>query len=174
MDCSPPGSSVHGISQARILEWVAISSSRGSSWPGDRTHLFCVSCIPGGFFTAWVIREAHFVSLEEENILNKSCKETHGSLGNVLLGSVTCTWIQSNDRIKKSTLEGAGHPSGLPITYPFLIPQWNSLFSKSTEHFIRMAYNRPLWDLFRQQIGDYVFKFQKACPTQDVKRSSWN
>ena len=38
MDCSPPGSSVHGISQARILEWVAISSSRGSSWPRDGTQ----------------------------------------------------------------------------------------------------------------------------------------
>ena len=37
MDCSPPGSPVHGISQARILEWVAISSSRGSSQPRDRT-----------------------------------------------------------------------------------------------------------------------------------------
>ena len=37
MDCSPPGSSVHGIFQARILEWVAISSSRGSSVPRDQT-----------------------------------------------------------------------------------------------------------------------------------------
>ena len=49
MDCSPPGSSVHGISQARILKWVAISFSRGSSLPRDRTH---VSGIAGGFFTA--------------------------------------------------------------------------------------------------------------------------
>ena len=48
MDCSPPGSSVHGILQARILEWVAISFSRGSFWPRDRN---CVSCIAGGFFT---------------------------------------------------------------------------------------------------------------------------
>ena len=39
MDCSPPGSSVHGVSQERILEWVAISSSRVSSWPRDRTHI---------------------------------------------------------------------------------------------------------------------------------------
>ena len=39
MDCSPPGSSVHGILQARILEWVPISSSRGSSPPRDRTHI---------------------------------------------------------------------------------------------------------------------------------------
>ena len=48
MDCSPPGSSVHGISQARILEWVAISFSRESSRPRDRTW---VCCIMGGFFT---------------------------------------------------------------------------------------------------------------------------
>ena len=48
MDCSPPGSSVHGILQARILEWVAVSSSRGSSRPRDPTH---VCCIAGRFFT---------------------------------------------------------------------------------------------------------------------------
>ena len=47
-DYSPPGSSVHGISQARILEQVAISFSRGSFPPRDRTH---VSCIAGRFFT---------------------------------------------------------------------------------------------------------------------------
>ena len=45
MDCSPPGSSIHGILQSRILEWVAISSSRGSSQPRDRTHIFYISCI---------------------------------------------------------------------------------------------------------------------------------
>ena len=44
MDCSSPGSSVHGVSQARILEWVAISFSRGSSWPRDQTRISCVSC----------------------------------------------------------------------------------------------------------------------------------
>ena len=44
MDCSPPSSSVHGISQARVLEWVAISSSRGSSWSKGR---MCVSSISG-------------------------------------------------------------------------------------------------------------------------------
>ena len=45
MDCSPSGSSVHGILQARILEWVAISSSRRSFWPRDQTHISYVSCI---------------------------------------------------------------------------------------------------------------------------------
>ena len=52
MDYSPVGSSVHGILQARILEWVAISSSRGSSGLGDRTHICCSSCLAGGSFTA--------------------------------------------------------------------------------------------------------------------------
>ena len=50
MDCSPPGSSVHGILQARVLEWIATSFSRGSSWSKDQTQ---VSCIAGGFFTIW-------------------------------------------------------------------------------------------------------------------------
>ena len=45
MDCGPPGSSVHGILQARILEWVAISFSRGSSQPRDQTRVSCISCI---------------------------------------------------------------------------------------------------------------------------------
>ena len=53
MDCSPPGSSVHEIFQARILEWVAISFSRGSSQPRDRTQ---VSCTAGRFFTDWATR----------------------------------------------------------------------------------------------------------------------
>ena len=43
MDCSPPDPSVHGILQARMLEWVAMPSSRGSSPPRDRTHISYVS-----------------------------------------------------------------------------------------------------------------------------------
>ena len=52
MDCSLPGFSVHGILQARILEWVAMPSSRGSFCPRDRTHVSCVSCTADEFFTA--------------------------------------------------------------------------------------------------------------------------
>ena len=51
MNCRPPVFSVHGILQARILEWVAMSFSRGYSWPRDWTPVFCVSCTEGGFFT---------------------------------------------------------------------------------------------------------------------------
>ena len=54
MDYSPPGSSVHRIFQARILEWVAVFFSRGSSQPRDQTH---ISRITGGFFTVWATRE---------------------------------------------------------------------------------------------------------------------
>ena len=45
MDCSLPGFPVHGILQARILEWVDMPSSKGSSWPRDQTHMSYVSCI---------------------------------------------------------------------------------------------------------------------------------
>ena len=55
MDCSLPGSSIHGIFQARVLEWVAISFSRGSSQPRNRTG---VSCTAGRFLTSWAAREA--------------------------------------------------------------------------------------------------------------------
>ena len=58
MDCSPPGSSVYGILQAGILEWVAISSSGRSPWLRDQT---CISYIAGRFFTRWATWEAHFV-----------------------------------------------------------------------------------------------------------------
>ena len=62
MDCSPSGSSVLGILWARILEWVAISSSRGSSWPKDWTW---VSWIAGRFFTIWATRGAHLDSNQD-------------------------------------------------------------------------------------------------------------
>ena len=51
MDYNPPGSSVHGVLQARTLEWVAVPFFRGSSWPKYQT---LVSCIAGRFFTVWV------------------------------------------------------------------------------------------------------------------------
>ena len=71
MDCSSAGYSVHGILQARILEWVAIPFSSGSFRPRDRTQ---VSCIAGGFFTDWATREAPlksgFFSYHKENMKN--------------------------------------------------------------------------------------------------------
>ena len=51
MNCIPLGSSVQRISQAKILEWAAISFFRGSSQPRNRTNVSCASCIAGGFLT---------------------------------------------------------------------------------------------------------------------------
>ena len=51
MDYSLPGSSIHGILQARILGWVPMPFFKGSSPPSDQTHISCSSCIAGGFFT---------------------------------------------------------------------------------------------------------------------------
>ena len=89
MDCSPPVSSVQGILQARILEWVATSFSRGSSRPRDRTR---VSYIAGRFFTIWGTREvqhphgySHFT--QWCLALNKLCKKLRW-LNNKLMDSV--------------------------------------------------------------------------------------
>ena len=70
MDCSPTDSSIHGIFQARILEWVAISFSRRSSWPRDRIQ---VSCIAGRHFPIWTTREALVNEAEVDDFLEFSC-----------------------------------------------------------------------------------------------------
>ena len=58
VDCSPSGSSVHRILQVRTLEWVANSSSRGSSRPKDQTHVFYISCIGRRILYHWATWEA--------------------------------------------------------------------------------------------------------------------
>ena len=66
MDCSPRASSVHGILQARILEWFAISFSRGSSWPRDQTWVSCISCIHRQILYHCATRETQFDSVHLE------------------------------------------------------------------------------------------------------------
>ena len=61
MDCSLPASSIHRIFQARVLDWVVISFSRGSPQPRDQTQ---VSCITGRHFTIWTTREAWVLELD--------------------------------------------------------------------------------------------------------------
>ena len=65
MDCSPSGSSVHGIFQAGILEWVAIPFSSGSSWPRDWTP---ISYIAGKFFTPWATRETKLLCIRFSSV----------------------------------------------------------------------------------------------------------
>ena len=70
MDCSPPGFSVHGILQARILEWVAISFSRGSSQPKDQTHISCISYNGRQIFTT-----SHLVQTSDPIYCDDLCKD---------------------------------------------------------------------------------------------------
>ena len=58
VNCRPLGSSVHGIFEAKLLEWVAISCSRGSSWPRDQTHLSRISCLGRWILYHWASWEA--------------------------------------------------------------------------------------------------------------------
>ena len=110
LDCSPPGSSVHGI----IPEWVAISSSRGSSWPRDWTCASCVSCMGRRILYHWATWEVTFkISYTPiKNIkFKKKCQETslvvqwlglrvpnagglgfHPWLGNLTPHATTKTW----------------------------------------------------------------------------------
>ena len=83
MNCSPWGSSVLGILQTRILEWVAISFSRGSSQPEDWTQ---VSCTAGRFFTIWTTKTSH------------KCPVAHCTqpcAGRRILGNVAPAWPNS-------------------------------------------------------------------------------
>ena len=93
MDYSPPGSSIHGILQARILEWVFISFSRGDlpdPWI-EPTSLFC-SALGGGFFTASATWEAQGRLMDLVNFLNTKLFSRHR------ITTVTCNWLNLRGR----------------------------------------------------------------------------
>ena len=73
MDSSPPGSTVHGIVQTRILEWVAMPSSRGSLQPRDRTRVCCISCIG-----RWVFYHRHHLGTPK---MRRGVNKTNSFLG---------------------------------------------------------------------------------------------
>ena len=77
LDCSPPGSSVHGILQARIPEWVAMPSSRGSSQPRNQTHFSLGSCTASGFFTTEPPRKPQNIRPETINSQKKTQAEDY-------------------------------------------------------------------------------------------------
>ena len=73
MDCSPSGFSVHGALQARLLEWIAVPSSRGSSQPRDQTYIFYTSAaLAGQFFTSRSTWEAQYWTYQYFNILESN------------------------------------------------------------------------------------------------------
>ena len=76
LDYSLPGFSVHGIFQARILKWIAISSSRGSSWPRDR---ICVSCIASRLLTHWAIMDTEYIIAITSDLQTEKAVAPHSS-----------------------------------------------------------------------------------------------
>ena len=97
MDCSPPGSSVREILEARILEWVAIFSSRGSFLPRDGTCVSCISCLHRQILYHRATWEAHVWVCE-----NAEMDSGHGS------SFFPTTWANS-------TPNPTSYPSGIPL-----------------------------------------------------------
>ena len=121
--CSPPGSSVHGISQARMLEWVVISSSRGSSQPRDRTHVSSISCF--GRQVLYATREGRQVPrLGGSRRLDKCVVEVAGWLANQQAPR-SCRWWERQapegsgklppSRAAQSREEGSSSPAWPPV-----------------------------------------------------------
>ena len=77
MDCSSPGSSDHEILQTRLLEWVAVSSSRESSQPRDWSCIFWVPCIGGWILYRWATWEGHLDWLSQKNFSEFSAFKLH-------------------------------------------------------------------------------------------------
>ena len=97
VDCSPPGSSIHGILQARILEWVAISFSRGSSQLGNRAQ---VSRIAGRRFNLWATRETLRKFISNQKFSKEKKSRTRQP----------CWWILPNIKRRSNT----NHSQTLP------------------------------------------------------------
>ena len=104
--CSSSGSSVYGILQARILEWVAIPFFRRSSQPRDRTQVSWVSCIAGRFLTIWATRESQCLRRPElipsqlQGCRNPSCV----SLNIYFLSWLTCSSLEKEMATHSSIL----------------------------------------------------------------------
>ena len=117
VDCSPSGSSVHGILQAKILEWVAMPFFRGSSWPSDQTW---VSCIASRFSAIWVTREAPWVSSRELFI-----PEQGSDVGNrECLGLSDWAWQDEGHRPRVIWNRSRGERSTIGTHWTSLMVQW--------------------------------------------------
>ena len=117
MNCSPSGSSVHEILQARILEWVVISSSRGSSWPRDPTWVSCISRWILYHWATWEAQVSFTVAINELWILGDLIKQrlflVHTFAAQVGRGSVLLSHSGSWANGDNSTLSGPwGHLGG--------------------------------------------------------------
>ena len=122
MNCSPAGSSVHGIPQARILEWVAISFSRGFLQPKNRTW---VCCVTGKFFTVWATRE----DLCSQKPSHLQCCPGERASWPIPSSPIIQTHLSPSCfcGVPDSPLRKAGLPRSLPHRWPWVSTQFCTL-----------------------------------------------
>ena len=145
MDCSLPGSSVHGVLQTKISEWVAISSSRRSSRPRDWTRVSCVTCIADRFFTCWAIRGSQANQHPQPSflLLWHTDSSTHQSPGESV--STLTAWPHPTQHFWFSR-------SGLALEtmHPWQAPKLMLMFRKTNGVELSLprsrCYLRKLWD----------------------------
>ena len=125
LNYSPSESSVHGIFQARILKWATISFSRVSSQPRDQTHVSCVSCIAGQFFTCWAIRKA------------QKYNRYHRQFSNIYQ-NFKCTYLWSNNSVSQN----------MSYRYFVHIKKWHGKTSQQ-KNFYGNRLNAPWWKLVK-------------------------
>ena len=177
MDCSPPGSSVQEILQARILEWVAISFSRGSSRPSNQIW---VSCIAGGFFTIWATTEAHTAACEDTRLSkfsatragaeqNQWSSHTHTLLTPAMGSLINMTYSPPKQQPCQF--------NNLPLNdWAFWWPRWPQLMCKTARTWIfkgKESWSLVTYVLWRQllstnlKLPDVQAAFRKGRGTRD-------
>ena len=139
MDCSSSGSFIHGIIQTRIVEWVAIPCSRGSSWPRDWTW---VSCIVGRFFTVCATSEVQYSYSVQFSWVTQSCPTLCDPMNHSTQASLSITNSWSSPRL--TSIESVMPSSHLIFYCPLLllppIPPSIRIFSK--ESALRMKWTK--------------------------------
>ena len=152
VDCSPPGSSVHWILQARMLEWVAISSSRGSFQPRDWTQ---VSRIASRFFTIWATREAHIYMVASDFpplIWERLLRFMEGNASTVvaLTGAGLCDFQHSNWLKGPPQMLVSGKFSGSCYSSAVVIKQ---ILSEKSQSFgcLSSTRTRALWKVVKRE-----------------------
>ena len=153
MDYSPRGSSVHGILQARILEWVAMPSSRGTSWPRDRTHSIMSPAMASGSLPQTPHRKPHISEWPRTNIFPGSSAGKES------------TWNSGDPGSTPGSGRSAGEGIGYPLQY-----SWATLVAQ-------LIKNPPAvwetWVVLTQGLSGgssywWGWRHEKACPRLDT------
>ena len=142
MDFSPPGFSVHGILQARILHWVAISFSSGSSRPRDKTW---VSYITGRFFTNWATREVQRTKAYSILLLS----DTHNNNHPIWI------WYLKMKR-----------PIHIKVCLAYLFSFDSSIFYLTRKNYIIWSPVRKDWLFFQEVVNEIYSKIRKKSERQ--------